>query len=514
MAKRAFDLGAELRKAGGPTVDTREVIEYIPIDRIDPDPENFYSLDGINELAGNIELVGLQQPLRVRDGERGHVIIVSGHRRRAAILLIRDSGGDMFKDGVPCIREKPEALPEMQELKLIFANSQTRVLSGAEISRQAERVEDLLYKLQEQGVVFPGRMRDHVAEAVNTSKSRIGRLHAIRERLDKPLLKMFDAGKLNETVSYALSQQPVEMQRKICDAYVVKGSKLENLSANHVTKYAELSAKLTGQKCKINKGGLCINKESILEKVFDGGYTYKPCEYGNSCCSGCSEWLNCRSLCPLLEAKAKEARAKKREERKDELAAEKAQKAADIRVIEQVWARYAQALAAAGTADAEFRRNLKRKGEGNNPFNMYMDNKKVKALLDYSATDTKQSDPLPFWYSFKAYDYSKLCRFADALGVSLDYLFLRSDEPETAEQILNNLPTAELCEAKPRWNEGTPPGEGYYAVWARYSISPTRTWDPDYEILYWTGEYWTGRPGGAKSLDYEVHGWWPLPDRR
>ena len=130
MSKRAFDLGAELRKAGGPTVDTREQIDYIPIDRIDPDPENFYSLDGLNELAGNIELVGLQQPLRVRDGERGRVTIVSGHRRRAAIMLIRDGGSDMFRDGVPCIREKPDSSKEMQELRLIFANSQTRIMSA------------------------------------------------------------------------------------------------------------------------------------------------------------------------------------------------------------------------------------------------------------------------------------------------------------------------------------------------------------------------------------------------
>lgn len=38
MAK-AFNLGEELRKAGGPTVDTREQIEYIPFDLIDPDPK-------------------------------------------------------------------------------------------------------------------------------------------------------------------------------------------------------------------------------------------------------------------------------------------------------------------------------------------------------------------------------------------------------------------------------------------------------------------------------------------
>ena len=63
----------------------REQIEYIDIDLIDDDPRNFYELTGLDELAANIELCGLQQPIRVRNGSGDHVVIVSGHRRKAAI---------------------------------------------------------------------------------------------------------------------------------------------------------------------------------------------------------------------------------------------------------------------------------------------------------------------------------------------------------------------------------------------------------------------------------------------
>lgn len=236
MAKRAFDLGAELRKAGGPTVDTREVIEYIPIDRIDPDPENFYSLDGINELAGNIELVGLQQPLRVRDGERGHVIIVSGHRRRAAILLIRDGGSDMFSGGVPCIRERGETSKEMQELRLIFANSQTRVMSAPELSRQAVKTRELLTRLREQGFEFQGRTRELVASVLQTSDSRVGRLTAIREKLVPELLKYFDGDKLGETVAYRLSQEDRTTQLKLA---IQLGPAVEMLTKEDAEKVIE-----------------------------------------------------------------------------------------------------------------------------------------------------------------------------------------------------------------------------------------------------------------------------------
>jgi len=215
MAK-GFNLGEYLRDAGGgPTVGTPEQIEYIPLDRIDPDPENFYSLDGLDELAGNIELVGLQQPLRVRDGDKGRVIVVSGHRRRAACMMIRDGGSPMFDRGVPCIREHGESTPEMQELKLIFANSATRIMSAPELSRQTVRTRDLLARLKAGGYEFQGRTRELVASVLQTSDSRVGRLTAIREKLVPELLKYFDDDKIGETVAYRLSQEERTTQLKL-----------------------------------------------------------------------------------------------------------------------------------------------------------------------------------------------------------------------------------------------------------------------------------------------------------
>ena len=87
-----FDITSVLQGVSG-TDTGMDQIEYIEIDKLDPDPNNFYLLDGLNELAANIELIGLQQPLRVRPSEaKGRYIIVSGHRRKAACMMIRDSG--------------------------------------------------------------------------------------------------------------------------------------------------------------------------------------------------------------------------------------------------------------------------------------------------------------------------------------------------------------------------------------------------------------------------------------
>lgn len=226
-----FDITSVLKDVSGPDTG-KEQIEYIDLDKLDQDENNFYSLDGLDELAANIELIGLQQPLRVRPGsEKGRYIIVSGHRRKAACMMIRDGGSAMFDQGVACIVDRGEASEALRELRLIYANSSTRVMSPAELSKQAERVTQLLYELKEQGMEFPGRMRDHVAEACRVSRTKLARLHAIRKNLIPELLFNFDHGYIGETVAYRISQEDKKTQRALMHDH---GAMLQNLTSDGV----------------------------------------------------------------------------------------------------------------------------------------------------------------------------------------------------------------------------------------------------------------------------------------
>lgn len=223
----SFDITSVLKGVSDPDTKGGRQIVYLPVDKIDPDPDNFYSLAGIDELADSIALIGLQQPLLVRHGkELGRYTIISGHRRLAAIQLLQDGEDDsahLFDRGVPCIIDLGELniIPDtdlakaLQELKLIYANSATRVLTAAEISKQAERIEALLYTLKDQGLTFPGRMRQHVARICQVSQTKIARLHAIRENLVPELLERFDAGQINEAVAYRISQEPTGVQENL-----------------------------------------------------------------------------------------------------------------------------------------------------------------------------------------------------------------------------------------------------------------------------------------------------------
>ena len=140
-----FDLGAMLASVSDSDTG-REQIEYIPLADLESDPNNFYQLSHLDELADNIATCGLQQPLRVRpDPDRnGKYIIVSGHRRRAAVAILAKENMEKWRE-VPCIVERDSVSPALQQLRLIYANANTRAMTSAEISQQAEQVEKLLY---------------------------------------------------------------------------------------------------------------------------------------------------------------------------------------------------------------------------------------------------------------------------------------------------------------------------------------------------------------------------------
>ena len=121
---KGFDLG-ELLAAEVSKLDTsagKDRYELIDIDFLDPDPENFYSMDGLDQLKENILLCGLLQPLRVKlSTEPGRYTVIAGHRRREAIRRLVDDGHKEFRM-VPCIRDSGGS-ETLQELKLIYAIS-------------------------------------------------------------------------------------------------------------------------------------------------------------------------------------------------------------------------------------------------------------------------------------------------------------------------------------------------------------------------------------------------------
>lgn len=409
----AFDLAAALANVSDSDTG-REQIQYIPLAKLVSDEQNFYALSGLEDLAANIAAVGLQQPIRVREDPAcpSQYRIVSGHRRGAALELLAREDPDKWGEA-PCIVETSAASPALQQLRLIFANANTRVLTSAEIGEQAAQVEQLLYQLKEEGYEFPGRMRDHVAQAVGASKSKLARLKVIREKLLPQWEPAYRANKIGESVAYALAQLPEDWQQRIFDVW---GDKPSLLYEGTVQEFHRRFQKIARRTCP--DGSPCRNWGVMMNKSCKDRWT-DPCA---TCCLDCVSLQTCKSACTAAQPKKRElqdtakqaqAQAKERTAKRD---------ASTLALIRGVYQRIGQARVAAGVSVEE----------------LYAAQGRVytSALETEQVTWETQPDEITntslslVGYCFYASDAKTLIATADLLGVSIDWLLGREGYPK------------------------------------------------------------------------------------
>ena len=79
-----------------------EQIIYIDIENIESNPRNFYGLRDIEGLAGLIAVSHMIEPLTVTKKENGKYMLISGHRRRAAVQKLLEEG-TYTERKLPCI---------------------------------------------------------------------------------------------------------------------------------------------------------------------------------------------------------------------------------------------------------------------------------------------------------------------------------------------------------------------------------------------------------------------------
>lgn len=421
----AFDL-ADLLKGVSESDTGREQIEYIKLDLIDEDPNNFYQLSGIEELAANIELCGLQQPIRVRPvpGETERYMIVSGHRRRAALELLAKDDSERWSEAA-CIVSRDAVSPALQQLQLIFANSNTRKMSDAELSEQAAQVKKLLYRLkEEEGYEFPGRMRDHVAEVVGASKSKLARLEVIRENLAAVWQPVWKDGTLAENTAYELSRMPKAYQSLLFEEKSRTGANLKYLYTDDVKKFAERAATIVKQSCS-TFGGDCGNYENKMRKAaVSERWGWFHCD--SKCCRDCPELTRCQRACPRLKETIKRLKADAKESAKQEAAAKAEAERPAIEKISALWQRFglAREMAFQTFDDCKHAIDLR--------YFSYPSDKIMR--LECGEEKITPDTRLPYDNACYLTSIERLIKLADLFGCSIDYLLCRTDVKEMAQE--------------------------------------------------------------------------------
>lgn len=336
--------------------DTGRELLQVDIDDLIANDANFYAVDEdkLEELKNSIALSGIMDPPTVTRTDDGKYRLISGHRRTAAVRALVAEGREDLRS-IPVFVRSPKSAA-MEELELIMANSTARVLTSAEISQAAQRVERLLYDLKEQGVEFPGRMRDHVAEACNVSKTKLANLHMIEENLIQDFKTQWAAGKLPDATALELARCEIALQMRLRDAFA---RTKEFPTSAGIAKVRELAA--AGVQWRPSACLHCPDRKLCPSSRDDAALRHDALCHswgrhclGEKCCMDCSygakadSWNACDQMC----SRAKQYRTDKNAKAKQKEETEKERRQRGFReAIQHKAQRLVRAIDAAGLRD-------------------------------------------------------------------------------------------------------------------------------------------------------------------
>lgn len=497
MAKtKGFDLAAALADVS--RVDTaQEQLQLLPYDTLLPDEGNGYSMDGIEELARSIEITGLLQPLRVRPVPETENAwkIVAGHRRHAAIGLLIGRGCKRFQNGVPCIVDRSEASPALQELQLLLANADNRKMTPADEAQQIDRISDCLRRLEAEGFHFEGRHRDWVSKLSGMSKTKIARLQAIGNNLIPELIGPWNAGKIPETTAYELQKLGLPYQLEAFKR-MNKRSGFDAAPAEKVAWCAE-HEKAYAQTLDCPDGGTCSHHTGRVSASLTAEFMWSRCDGG--CCMKCGVLDRCKYPCWKAAQRKKDEkivaeRAKESRKAKEAAERERGQKKAR-KAVQKDAQRLLPVIEAAGLADA-----------ARMPYKWYgtisVGTVRKYAAGDFGANDVQEDELRPT----QAHSVRQMAKL---LQTSTDFLLGLTEDPRP-RGISAPAPTPAPAETSPEWKTGPVPGDGCYAC--RFRVSEDVKDEVRSMARYRDGEWWSLTNSYRLFDDLILVGWYKIPE--
>ena len=488
----AFDVSSifaeELKKVS--KSDTGRRLLEVDIDDLTGNEANFYAVDAdkLEELKNSIALSGIMDPPTVTDAGDGKYRLISGHRRTAAVrALVAEGREDLRK--VPVFVRSPRSAA-MEELELIMANSTARVLSSAEISEAAQRVERLLYELKEQGVAFPGRMRDHVAEACNVSKTKLANLKTIEEHLIVHFKAMWKSGRLPDATALELARCDCIFQTRLYAAFARTKDFPTSAGIERLRALAEGGAAWNPSAClRCPDGSACPAARGDAALRHDA--TCPSCEpkcKGEKCCMECeygAKARGCYDVCEQMCSRAKQYRTGKNADAKEkEAKAEETRQRGFRAKIQQDAQRIIRAADAAGCGDA-----LKLQLRG------YAPAVPVGTVRSWASGDFGDAH---FYGSDALYaDSDRIPTVCQLLHCSADYLLGLTDE----------LTPVSKSDTGNGWWSGTEYPDGWLAcAWRQTSHAQ------NFKVMWAESKCLHFKPGGAEISFPPPDLWCPLPE--
>ena len=248
-------------------------VEKIDAEHIIPNEKNFYSIEGVEEMANSLAVSDHMPPLEVVDNGDGTYRLISGERRLSATLC-RIRRGELEKATLPChilpafTAKGALSAEQVEMLHIILANNyrQKTALDQLNEVKQMEPIARAIYEdakekgtlAESEGSSLNMRFRTFFAkEILDISEAKLQRLQSLTKLTEKAR-KAFDEGLIGKTVAAQMASLSPEEQDNI--VYKIRIGTCDGT-------YAEFKDWLEGRKRAEKEDG----ETHISDHIVDGG---------------------------------------------------------------------------------------------------------------------------------------------------------------------------------------------------------------------------------------------------
>lgn len=189
---------------------------------------NFYSVEQIEELAGDILMYGLKQNLELvyAPCEKGEYRIVAGERRWEALKYLVSKGYKEFEIATSKLTAPQD--DDEEQVEIIIANAY-RVKTITDMIEEETRLKASLERMKAAGKkvkgydLQSGRLRDVIASMLHMSKTKVAQIEAVNNNLIPEWKEELKSERLTFSAAYELSGMSADEQREALGKFMESG---------------------------------------------------------------------------------------------------------------------------------------------------------------------------------------------------------------------------------------------------------------------------------------------------
>ena len=189
---------------------------------------NFYSVEQIEELAGDILMYGLKQNLELvyAPCDKGEYRIVAGERRWEALKYLVSKGYKEFELATSKLTTPQDN--DEEQVEIIIANAY-RTKTTSDMIEEETRLKASLERMKAAGKKIKGydlqsgRLREVISSMLHVSKTKIAQIEAVNNNLIPEWKEELKGERLTFSAAYELSGMTADEQREALGKFTETG---------------------------------------------------------------------------------------------------------------------------------------------------------------------------------------------------------------------------------------------------------------------------------------------------